>query len=186
MPTRTETGRMTTVGTGDAPADAELLARWADGTDPTALEQFVRRHGGMVLGVCRRALGDSPDVDDAFQATFLVFVRRARALARPAQAAGWLHGVALRVASKARAARARRHQREVAIVDPVAPDPPEDTTELRRTLDEELDRLPEKYRLVILLRDMHDLIINGAPPQQRFSLREGRNDKGERFWLIGE
>src|SRR5438552_18424908 len=75
MPTRTETGRMTMVGAGDPsratggeiPTDAELLARWSAGTDPDAIEQFVRRHGRMVLGVCRRVLGDTPDVDDAFQ-----------------------------------------------------------------------------------------------------------------------
>jgi DNA-directed RNA polymerase specialized sigma24 family protein len=81
---------------GDAtPADAELLARWCARGDPGALEQLVRRHGGMVLGVCRRVLGNAADADDAFQATFLIFIQKARTLARPEQVAGWLHAVAL-------------------------------------------------------------------------------------------
>src|SRR4051794_30361206 len=63
------------------PTDAELLARWCDRADREALEQLVRRHGGMVLGVCQRALGDTPDADDAFQAVFLVLVRKAASLA---------------------------------------------------------------------------------------------------------
>ncbi|HJZ56988.1 MAG TPA: sigma factor, partial [Gemmataceae bacterium] len=96
--------------------DAELLARWSAGIDSSALELLIRRHGGMVLGVCRRVLGDTPDAEDAFQATFLVFVRKARSLVRPAEVAGWLHGVALRVARKGRAERARRREREVVIV----------------------------------------------------------------------
>jgi RNA polymerase sigma factor (sigma-70 family) len=170
MSTRTETGCMTMAEIGDPSratggdilTDAELLARWSAGTDPGAIEQFVRRHGGMVLGVCRRILGDTPEVDDAFQATFLVFVRKARSLARPEQAAGWLHGVALRVSRKARVARARRHLREVAIVDPVAPDPPEDTEDLRRALDEELDRLPDKYRLPIILCELEGRTLEEA------------------------
>jgi RNA polymerase sigma factor (sigma-70 family) len=147
---------------GEIPTDGDLLARWSAGTDPSALEQLIRRHGGMVLGVCRRLLGDTPDAEDAFQATFLVLVRKAAALARPEQVAGWLHGVALRVAHKARAQRARRREREVTIVDPVAPTPPDDTSELRRVLDEELDRLPEKYRLPIVLCELEGRTIDEA------------------------
>src|SRR5262249_56618706 len=102
------------------------------------------------------------DADDAFQAVFLVFIRKARSLARPEQVAGWLHAVALRVARKARAQRARRRLREVAIVDPVAPDPPEDTTDLRRALDEEVDRLPDKYRLPIVLCELEGRTLEEA------------------------
>jgi RNA polymerase sigma factor (sigma-70 family) len=149
----------------DAPADADLLARWSARSDAAALDALVRRHGTLVLGVCRRVLGNSPDADDAFQATFLVFVRKAGGLDRPAQVAGWLHAVALRVARKARAARARRREREVALVgipDPVTPDPPADTADLRRTLDEELDRLPEKYRLPIVLCELEGRTLDEA------------------------
>src|SRR4051812_44954139 len=96
----------TTTASGDVVPDAELMARWAGGTDPDALEQLIRRHGGMVLGVCRRLLGGTPDADDAFQVTFLVLVKKGRSLAHPERVAAWLHGVALQVARKARAHRA--------------------------------------------------------------------------------
>ena len=76
----------------DLATDAELLRWWATGGGPAALEPLVRRHGAMVLGVCRRMLGDSPDADDAFQATFLVLVRKAKSLDRPEQVAGYLPG----------------------------------------------------------------------------------------------
>jgi RNA polymerase sigma factor (sigma-70 family) len=146
----------------DAATDGELVGRWAAGADPDALEALVRRHGGMVFGVCRRALGNTPDADDAFQSTFLVLVRKAHTLARPEQVAGWLHGVALRVATKARAERGRRQQREGTIVDVPAPDRPDDTTDLRRVLDEELDKLPEKYRLPIVLCELEGRTLEEA------------------------
>jgi RNA polymerase sigma factor (sigma-70 family) len=142
--------------------DAELLTWWATGGGSAALEPLVRRHGAMVLGVCRRMLGDSPDADDAFQATFLVLVRKAKSLDRPEQVAGWLHRVALRVARKARAERARRHAREVVIVDVELPTPPEQTRELREELDEELNRLPEKYRLPIVLCELEGRTLEEA------------------------
>src|SRR5262249_7308943 len=160
-----ETGRMTKLGSpveGDIAPDADLMARWSGGTDPYALERLVRRHGVMVLGVCRRLLGDTPDADDAFQAVFLIFVRKGRSLAQPEQLAGWLHGVAVRVARKARAERARRHQREKPMMEPVAPDPRPDTRELRQTLDEELDRLPDKYRLPIVLCEIEGRTLEEA------------------------
>jgi RNA polymerase sigma factor (sigma-70 family) len=146
----------------DVPTDAELLARWSAGNDRGALEQLVRRHGGMVFGVCRRVLGNAADADDAFQATFLVLVRKARSLASPDQVAGWLYRVALRVARKARADRARRHGREVTIVDLAAPTQPDDSCDLREVLDEELDRLPEKYRLPIVLCELEGRTLEEA------------------------
>jgi RNA polymerase sigma factor (sigma-70 family) len=146
----------------DRDTDGELVARWTADSDRGALELLIRRHGGMVLGVCRRVLGDTPDADDAFQATFLVLVRKAKSLAAPEQVAGWLHGVALRVARKARADRARRRGREVVVVDLIAPTPPEDTADLRRVLDEELDRLPEKYRLPIVLCELEGRTLEEA------------------------
>ncbi len=162
LETRSPRGVVTTAPAGEMPTDAELLARWSAGTDPSALELLIRQHGGMVFGVCRRTLGNTPDADDAFQATFLILVRKARTLARPEQVAGWLHAVALRVARRAWADRNRRHQREVMIVDPAAPEPPEDTRDLRRVLDEELDRLPEKYRLPIVLCELEGRTLEEA------------------------
>src|SRR5271156_6694426 len=90
----------------------QLLERYLEGRDEIAFEALVARHGPMVLGVCRRMLADRAEVDDAFQATFLVLVRRARHLG-PSDAIGpWLHGVAARVAMRSRAESARRHRFE--------------------------------------------------------------------------
>jgi RNA polymerase sigma factor (sigma-70 family) len=152
----------------EALTDAELIARWCAGSDASALEALIRRHGGMVLGVCRRTLGNAADADDAFQATFLIFVQKGRTLSRPEQVAGWLHAVALRVARKARATRARRREREAVNVDTVDPadvanaDPAADSRVLRRTIDEELDRLPEKYRLPIVLCELEGRSLEEA------------------------
>src|SRR5262245_39127831 len=90
-------------GPADAEPDATLLGQFARSRDEAAFAALVRRHGPMVLGVCRRTLGDPHAAEDAFQATFLALARKAGSLARPAELAGWLHGVARRVALKARA-----------------------------------------------------------------------------------
>ena len=149
-------------GRTEAVPDAVLVMRWSTSADAGALEVLVRRHGAMVLGVCQRVLGNTPDADDAFQATFLLLVRKARSLAHPEQVAGWLHAVALRVARKARSERARRQLREVAVVELAAPTPPDDSRELRQVLDEELDRLPEKYRLPIVLCELEGRTLEEA------------------------
>lgn len=135
------------------PPDAELLDRFARHADAAAFAELVARHGPMVLGVCRRLLGDDHDAEDAFQAAFLVLARRAAALESGVPVGPWLHGVAGRVAAHARADRARRHDRERrATAMPAA-----DTTpaavwdDLRPVLDEEVGRLPEKYRAAVVL-----------------------------------
>jgi RNA polymerase sigma factor (sigma-70 family) len=133
--------------------DSHLLKRFASQQDDAAFAALVRRHGPMVLAVCRRVLQDSHDADDAFQATFLVLVRKARVIARPELLGNWLYGVAYRVAVKARVNAARRSEHErrapaMALVDPMA-----DVTgrELRAVLDAELSHLPEKYRAPLVL-----------------------------------
>src|SRR6516165_3211115 len=90
----------------------QLLERYATERDEAAFEAIVARHGPMVLGVCRRLLDDPEDIEDAFQATFLVLVRKAASLRDRDLLANWLYGVAHRVAVRARAQTYRRHRRE--------------------------------------------------------------------------
>ncbi len=138
---------------GAGPGDGELLARFVDQRDADALAALVGRHGPMVWGVCRRALGHH-DAEDAVQATFLVLVRKAAAVV-PREAVGnWLYGVAHRTALLARRTAARRRAREVqvpAFPDPGAlPDPGFDAA----WLDAELSRLPDIYRGVLVLCEL--------------------------------
>jgi RNA polymerase sigma factor (sigma-70 family) len=133
-------------------SDGELLDRFAGRRDEAAFAELVRRHGALVLGVCRRVLGDAHSAEDAFQATFLLLARRAPRLTLPGSLAGWLHGAALRVAGEARRAERRRRRREHAHVLPAATNPDDLTwRELRQCLDAELARLPEKYRTPLVL-----------------------------------
>jgi RNA polymerase sigma factor (sigma-70 family) len=132
-------------------SDERLLERFAAAGDEAAFELLVWRHGAMVLGVCRRVLGDAHAAEDAFQATFLALARRARAVRRGAAVAGWLHRVARRVAARARHTAARRawhERRAIAISSESAAGPADD---LRAVLDEELDRLPARLRLPVVL-----------------------------------
>lgn len=120
----------------------------------SAFEALVARHGPLVLGVCRRLLDDPEDVEDAFQATFLVLARRAREVRVEGSLGRWLHGVSTRVAARARAAAARRRSRESAVgLEELAAARTDEVEarELRRVIDEELARLPERYRAPILL-----------------------------------
>jgi RNA polymerase sigma factor (sigma-70 family) len=117
----------------------------------------------MVLGVCRRFLGNTADAEDAFQVTFLILIRKASTLNSPGQVAGWLHGVAYQVSRRMRADLARRQRREEAMTsDHASPNPPDDTSDVRRILDEELDRLPDKYRLPIVLCELEGLTLDEA------------------------
>src|SRR5262245_51778371 len=103
-----------------ATPDGELVERFALRGDAEAFAELVARHGGMVLGVCRRLLGHH-DADDAFQATFLVLARRAGSLRQAEQVGCWLYQVSLRVARKARALRARRNARLQPLAEVAAP-----------------------------------------------------------------
>src|SRR5205085_8028703 len=97
--------------TGDATGDGQLLKRFASTRDPGAFAALVRRHGPLVMGVCRRVLGRGPDLDDAFQATFLVLAKKAGSIRRHDSVGGWLHAVARRLAVHLKTQQSlRRHQ----------------------------------------------------------------------------
>jgi RNA polymerase sigma factor (sigma-70 family) len=133
--------------------DGELLTHFARDRDETSFRLLMQRHGPMVLGVCRRVLNDPHDAEDAFQATFLVLVRKAESVRRLASVGSWLHGVALRVSWKARAAAARRRraEKEAPAVSTTEASHACDWSDLRPVLDEEIDRLPQCYRAPLVL-----------------------------------
>jgi RNA polymerase sigma factor (sigma-70 family) len=139
----------------DQLSDAALLEQFLSRRDEAAFATLVRRHGPMVQGVCRRLLRDPDDADDAFQATFLVLVRKAAALSRRELLANWLYGVAYRTALKARGLKARRLARErqadmSAVESTVQPG----WDDLQPLLDQELNRLPRKYRAPMVLCEL--------------------------------
>jgi RNA polymerase sigma factor (sigma-70 family) len=133
--------------------DVDLLRRFTTQADAAAFAVLVRRHGPMVLGVCRRLLRDSADADDAFQATFAVLIRKAVSLSHPEQLAGWLFRVAYRTASRARSGRLRRHARELPLEDVPVEGPIAEIVwrELQPIFDEEVNRLPDNLRLPVVL-----------------------------------
>ena len=134
-------------------SDEDLLQRFSDDRDSKAFECLVRRHGPLVLSVCRRMLRDAHAADDAFQATFLVLVRRAASIRQPELLGSWLYAVAFRTASRARAKAMNRHKHEMrtATTHQPAPNNDIDQRELRVILDEEISRLPKKYREPLVL-----------------------------------
>jgi RNA polymerase sigma factor (sigma-70 family) len=133
--------------------DAELLECFTGQKEEEAFAELVRRHGPLVLGVCRKLLRHEQDAEDAFQATFLVLARRAGSLYSAAVLPSWLYGVATRLAARIRTASSRRRAREVPLVDPATPEPPPDseTDDVAPVLHEEIGRLPEKYRVPLIL-----------------------------------
>jgi RNA polymerase sigma factor (sigma-70 family) len=133
--------------------DAELLEAFVSRRDGASFEALVRRHGPMVLGVCGRVLRDPHDAEDAFQATFLVLVRRAATVVPRERVGNWLYGVAYRTALEARRLAARRRARERQVEDMPQPtaEPDAGWHELRPLLDRELSRLPDKYREPVVL-----------------------------------
>jgi RNA polymerase sigma factor (sigma-70 family) len=164
--------------------DAELLRRFAGG-DAAACEHLVRRHSPMVLGVCRRVLRDSHAADDAFQATFLLLVRKARSLRHPDRLGPWLHGVAYRTALQARTRSLRR--REEAMGDVPAPEttPVDD---LRTELDTAIDRLPAHERRAVVLCYLEGVTYADAArrlacPLGTLAARLSRARERMRVWL---
>ncbi len=142
------------LGPSGAEPDGRLLGRFVATRDEAAFAALVRRHGPMVLGACRRVLGHEQDAEDAFQATFLVLARRAAAVRRDVLA-GWLHGVAHRVALEARAAALRRRSRERQVEEMPQPAvPPAEPQDWRPVLDRELALLRQEYRAALVLCDL--------------------------------
>src|SRR5262249_27640566 len=129
-------------------SDGQLLERFRDQRDETAFAALLQRHGPLVLDVCHRLLHNGHDTEDAFQATFLLLVRKAHAIMKQGSVASWLHGVAHRVAVRLKGDNARRRQRERQAVRPPVPDRLQEVLwcDLRTMLDEEVLRLPALYR----------------------------------------
>ena len=151
------------VGVSGGLTDGQLLKRFVSrdlGMAESAFETLVARHGPMVHGVCRRILRNQHDADDAFQATFLVLVRRATNLQVADSLGGWLHEASRRIAMQARSSAARRSARELSVpgmesMEASAQDP--DRGELLAIVDEEIARLPAKYRAAVILCDLEGL-----------------------------
>jgi RNA polymerase sigma factor (sigma-70 family) len=136
--------------------DGQLLEDYISRRDEAALAALVHRHGPMVWGVCRRVLRNYHDAEDAFQATFLVLVRKAASIASRELVANWLYGVAHQTALKARATAAKKNVRERQVTEMPEPAVAEQDlwNDLQPLLDVELSRLPDKYRVVIVLCDL--------------------------------
>jgi RNA polymerase sigma factor (sigma-70 family) len=155
-------------------SDAELLKRFLAGGDAVAFEALLGRHGPMVLSVCRGILRDPHDAEDAFQATFLVLVKTGGTIRAGDALAGWLHRVARRVANQANAAAARRRtlERQVGqMAVATGTNGPAASDELLPALHEEIDRLPEKYRLAIVHCDLEGMTQTQAAGQLHWSKR---------------
>jgi RNA polymerase sigma factor (sigma-70 family) len=150
---------LASAGPAKGPADHQLLARFAARREQAAFEALLRRHGPMVLGVCRRVLGNRHDAEDAFQATFLVLAHKAGSIQRRDSLGGWLYQVAFHIALKAKASAVARLRRERRAGEPVAAaadgnkDPLAELTarELLGVLDEELHRLPKRFQTPLVL-----------------------------------
>jgi RNA polymerase sigma factor (sigma-70 family) len=145
--------RLAQCGETGALTDAELLHRYRANSDEAAFEALVWRHGGLVLGVCRRLLRREQDAEDAFQATFLAFARAAGTITRAESVGGWLYRVAGRIARKAGAQTARPSGQTLLAGVPTVGDPAAHAAQrdLRAVLDEEVGRLPAKQRVAFVL-----------------------------------
>lgn len=154
-------------------SDGQLLERFVRQQDETAFTLLLRRHAPMVWGVCSRLLRTPQDAEDAFQATFMVLVRKAGVIAEGERLAGWLHGVAVRVAKKAQVQSARRlaQHKEMEEVFRHVPTGEPGWKELSAVLDDEVQRLPVKYREPLVLCYLEGL--SNEEVARRFGCAEG-------------
>jgi RNA polymerase sigma factor (sigma-70 family) len=151
-------------------SDAQLLERFVNHRDQAAFEVLVWRHGGMVLSVCQRVLRDGHLAEDAFQGAFLTLARKADTIGQRASLAGWLYRVAYRIALRARAGTSRRSSREQLGLDLpglAAADSFDEIShrDLQRVLDEELNQLPARYRVPLVLCYLEGLTNEEAAQQ---------------------
>lgn len=154
-------------------SDEQLLASFLHRREESAFTALVRRHGPMVLHVCRRVLGHEQDAEDAFQATFLVLARKAASLRNQTSLPGFLYGIVYREALKARqsAARRRKHEGRVSSRSPVDPTDELLWREVQLMLDEEIARLPEIYRSAFVLCCLQR--VRGTEAARRLGIKEG-------------
>ncbi|HEV3145567.1 MAG TPA: sigma-70 family RNA polymerase sigma factor [Gemmataceae bacterium] len=152
---------------GTGLSDGQLLQNYLSRREEAALAILVRRHGPMVWGVCRRILHHSHDAEDAFQATFLVFVRKAASIASKELVGNWLYGVAYQTAMKARTMAAKRRERERQVIEmPEAEAVSHDLwRDLQPLLDHALSCLPDKYRIPVVLCDLQGKSRKAAAQQ---------------------
>jgi RNA polymerase sigma factor (sigma-70 family) len=159
--------RLWHAGTVSGMSDAQLLAQFAANRDEAAFDSLMARHGPLVWSVCKSILTDPHDVEDAFQASFLILVRKAQSLRVDDSLCGWLYRVSYRVAQEARSHRDLRRRREQAAAErtPIAADADRACDELLCILNHEINRLPEKYRLPIVLCELEGLTRKEAAGQ---------------------
>ena len=140
---------------GAEATDGQLLRRFLDQQEEAAFEMLMQRHGPMVLGVCHRILCSAHDGEDAFQATFLVLVRKGESLRRQETIGNWLYGVAYHTALKARAMANKRRENEAKLKDrPLLNMRDAASEDLQAILDQEIASLPDKYRQVVVLCEL--------------------------------
>jgi RNA polymerase sigma factor (sigma-70 family) len=167
---------------GSAVNDAHLLHRFVAMRDDNAFAALVERYSSLVLGICRRVLADTHAADDAFQATFLVLARKARELHGRTPLSSWLYGVASRVARKARARSVPKGRSPSPSVPARGRDPLAELSgrELCEALDNEIERLPDRYRAPILLCCLEGLTRDEAARRLGWSLNtlRGRLERG--------
>jgi RNA polymerase sigma factor (sigma-70 family) len=165
-------GQLFSRGTVSGLPDAQLLARYATLRDGDAFEALVVRHGPMVLATCRAVLRHEQDIEDTFQATFVVLARRAISVRAGDALGGWLHRVAYRASVKANIAGSQRRRRESETLAMEIPDRarPEPEPDLRLVVHEEIDRLPDSQRLPVVLCDLEGLSYEEAAHRLRWTV----------------
>ena len=159
-------------GTATGQTDGQLLTRYANCNDGSAFEALVMRHGPMVVATCRAVLKHEHDIEDAFQASFLVLARKAGSVRAEKALGGWLHRVAYRIAVQAKneSERRRRHELEAAAMTNARTTSPGPDVELYSVLHSEIERLPERERLPVVLVDLDGLSYEQAAGRLRWTV----------------